>query len=198
VPDAVAPLGLRADLHARRLTMSLDAPREGRPSGRINWILRQLKDATGEVRVAVSFAETRETTSLLLAEAREYPQRLLSPTDPKREPRSFEVAISRPLGVKGGKGQGSFVRETRRQVIDFYGEIVQKIKPWQAPAPKLPEPPAQVPETPQPEPPPFVASDEREVGEGTTPTKPALESAPRQPGLDAWSPEPEEPDSTAT
>jgi hypothetical protein len=107
VPDAVAPLGLRADLHARRLTMSVavDAPREGRPSGRINWILRQLKDATGEVRVAVSFANTRETTSLLLAEAREYPQRLLSPTDPKREPRSFEVAISRPLGVNAARAK---------------------------------------------------------------------------------------------
>lgn len=200
VPDAVAPLALRADLRARQLTtsVSVDAPREGRPPVRINWILRQLKDATGDVRVAVSFANTRETTSLLLAEAREYPQRLLSPTDAKREPRAFEVAITRPLGVKGGKGQGSFVRETRRQVIDFYREIIQKLKPWQAPAPKLPEPPAQVPETPRPEPPPFVASDEREVGEGTTPTEPALESAPGQPGLDARSSESEEPDSTAT
>jgi hypothetical protein len=34
-----------------------------------------------------------------------------------------------PVRVKGGKGQGSFVSETRRQVIDFEGEIVQNLKP---------------------------------------------------------------------
>src|SRR6266508_1391012 len=152
VPDAVAPLALLADLRTRQLTtsVSVDAPREGRPAARINWMLRQLASAPAALRVTVGFANTRETTSLLLGEAREYPQRLLSPTDPKREPRTFELATTRPLGLKSGKGQGSFVRETRRQAIDFYGEIVQNLKPWQAKAPKLPEPPPQVPETPQP------------------------------------------------
>jgi hypothetical protein len=37
-----------------------------------------------------------------------------------------------PLGIKGGKGQGSFVRDTRRQIIGFYGDIVQNLKAWQA------------------------------------------------------------------
>jgi hypothetical protein len=188
VPDAIAPLALTADLRARQLTtgVAVEAPQEGRPLARTRWVLRQLAEASADVRVTVSFANTRETTSLLLAEAREYPQRLLSPTDPKREPRSFELAVTRSLGIKGGKGQGSFVRETRRQVIDFYGEIVQSLKPWHARAPKLPKAPDDVPETPQPEPPPFVASDDREVGEGTTPTEPALDRKAEQPGLDAW------------
>ena len=88
--------------------------------------------------------------------------------------------------LKSGKGQGSFVRETRRQVIDFYGELVQTLKPWQAKAPKLPEPPALVPDTPQPEPPPFVAIDERHPGEATMPDEPAVEQSPEQPGLDLW------------
>jgi hypothetical protein len=181
VPDTIASLALNADLKARQLTTSVtvDAPREGRPASRINWMLRQLSGAPPGVRVTVSFANTRETTSLLLGEAREYPQRLLSPTDAKREPRSFELATTRPLGLKSGKGQRSFVRETRRQVIDFYGELVQNLKPWQARAPKLPEPPAHVPE-----PPPFAAVDERDVGDATTPTEPPLERAPEQPGID--------------
>ena len=54
-------------------------------------------------------------------------------------------------------------------MIDFYREIVQTLKPWQAKAPKLPEPPDEVPVSPQAEPPPFVAADEREVGEAATP-----------------------------
>jgi hypothetical protein len=188
VPDAVAPLSLLADLKSRLLTTSVivEAPRDGRPAARVNWILRQLVAAPMELRITVAFSNTRETTSLLLGEAREYPQRLLSPTDPKREPRSFELATTGSLGLKGGKGQGSFVRETRRQVIDFYREIVQNLKPWQAPAPKLPAPPEHVPETPQAEPPPFVAAEERETGEASTPTEAPLERSPDQPGLDAW------------
>jgi hypothetical protein len=186
VPDAIAPLALNADLKARQLTTSviLDAPREGRPLPRINWILRQMVDSSDALRITVAFANTRETTSLLLGEARQFPQRLLSPTDAKREPRSFELASTRPLGLKAGKGQGSFVRETRRQVIDFYGEVVQNLKPWQAKAPKLPEAPPEVPESPQPEVPPFVAVGQRDAGEGRTPGEPPVDSSQTQPGLD--------------
>jgi hypothetical protein len=186
VPDAVAPVALLADLKARQLTTSVivEAPRESRPPARINWMLKQLASAPPSLRITVAFANTRETTSLLLGEATEYPQRLLCATDAKREPRTFELAVTRPLGLKGGKGQGSFVRETRRQVIDFYREIVQNLKPWQPKAPKLPDAPAEVSETPQSAPPPFVAVDERDAGEATTPSDTAIERKPDQPGLD--------------
>jgi hypothetical protein len=119
----------------------------------------------------------------MLGVAHEFPHRLLSPTDPKREPRSFELAISRALGTKAGKGQGSFVRETRRQVLDFYGELVQNLKRWQPPAPKLFEAPSEVPDAPQAEPPPF-ASDTRDIGEATTADEPTLEPRPSQPDYD--------------
>jgi hypothetical protein len=170
VPDAIAPVAFEADLTARQLTTSVtvDAPREGRAATRINWMLRQLGDAPEGLRVTVSFANARETTSLLLSEAREYPQRLLSPTDPRREPRAFELAITRPLGLKSGKKQGSFVRETRRQVIDFYGELVQNLRPWQAKAPKLLESPAPASDAPQPEPAAFLAVEESDSAEATT------------------------------
>lgn len=171
VPDAVAPVEIIADLRARQVTTSvtLDAPREGRPLSRINWLLRQLRGADPHLRVEVGFAGTRETTSLLLEEAREFPQRLLSPTDPKREPRTLAVAMTRPMGLKRGKGAGSFVGETRKQVFDFYRELVQDLKPWQAKAPKLPEEPDDASPLPQPDPPPFSAADDRDVGEATAP-----------------------------
>lgn len=190
IPDAAAPLALHADLRTRQLTTSItvEAPREGRSGARVNWMLKQLGSAPAALRVTVGFANTRETTSLLLSEAREYPQRLLSPTDPRREPRIFELALAQPLGLKTGKGQGSFVREARRQVIDFYGEIVQNLKAWQAKPPKLPEQPPQASETRHPEPPPFGTTEEREVGEAINPAEPALIRDPMQPGLDVWAP----------
>lgn len=180
VPDAAAPLDIRIDLRARRVLTSatVDAPKEGRPLSRINWLLRQLKDAPSDLRLEVAFANTRETTSLLLRDAREEPKRLLSPSDPKRPPRAFVLETSRPLGTKRGKGRGSFVSDTRAQVIAFYREIVQSLSTWQPKAPQLPaeaHEPAGMPTEGLPDPvatstpPPFMEPDRRDPGEAVEP-----------------------------
>ena len=171
VPDAVGPITVNADLRTRRLSTSVavEAPREGRPLTRVKWILRQTKRAPGELRVDVSFAGARETSSLLLAEAREYPQRLLSATDAKRDPRAFNLTLTRSIGTKRGKGEKSFVLETRKQAVGFYRGIVQDLRAWQPSAPKLPAERDEVPEEPTAEPPPFSAADEREAGEAVDP-----------------------------
>jgi hypothetical protein len=171
VPDAAAPLEIDANLQTQQVTagITVEAPREGRPLSRINWLVRQLSDAPPDLRIEVSFVGARESSAILLEEAREYPHHLLSAVDLKRDPRTFTLAMTRRMGLGRGKGQGSFVREIRRQVTDFYGDIVQNLKAWQPRAPKLPEPPAVVSEQPQPEPPPFIAVEERDIGEGTTP-----------------------------
>lgn len=74
------------------------------------------------------------------------------------------------MGTKRGKGERSFVAETRKQAVDFYRSLVQNLRAWQPPAPKLPDEPAPetAPETPTPEPPPFTA-EEREPGEARDP-----------------------------
>jgi hypothetical protein len=171
VPDAVAPVQLIADLRARQVTtaVTLDAPREGRPLSRVNWLLRQLRDADRNLRLEVGFVGTRETTSLLLAEAGEYPQRLLSPSDAKREPRTLTLAMTRPMGLKRGKGQGSFVGDARKQLFDFYRDVVQDLKPWQAKAPKLRDERAEREPLPQHDPPAFSAVDLRDPGEAAAP-----------------------------
>jgi hypothetical protein len=141
IPDAVGPVSIVADLRTRKVTTSVElkAPAEGRPQTRINWALKQLGGAPADLRVDVRFAKTQQTSSLLLMEARESPSRLLCASDPKREPRSFELALTRKMGLKRGIDGGSFSRETRRQTVLFYRDLIQNLKAWRPPAPKLSE-----------------------------------------------------------
>jgi hypothetical protein len=162
VPDAVGPLTVEADLRTRTLSTSvtIEAPREKRPRTRVSWLTRQLKQAPGDLRLDASFVGARETSSLLLSEAREYPDRLLSAADPKRNPRAFDLTLTKPMGTKRGKGEKSFVLETRQQAVDFYRRIVQDLHAWQPSAPKLPDEPDDVPTTPEPQPPPLAPKSE--------------------------------------
>lgn len=140
VPGAVGPIDVEADLRARltRVSVKLNAPKEGRPQTRINWMLRQLKKAPEDLRIEVQFARTKESSALLLKDAHEDPKALLSHSDPKRDPRSFTLSLARPLGTKRGRGERSFVHETRRHVVGFYGDLVEGLTDWRPKAPKLP------------------------------------------------------------
>lgn len=141
VPDAVGPITIEADLRARQVTTSVevDAPGDGRPKTRVNWLLRQLNDAPGDLRVEAAFTGSRQTTSCLFDACREQPERLLLPGDDKRPPRRFTVALTRSMGSKRGRGDDSFVSVTQRQLIDFYRDLVQNLRPWAARAPRLRE-----------------------------------------------------------
>jgi len=141
VPDAVAPIEIAANLRSRQVTTSvvLAAPGDGRQQTRINWLLRQLRGADPRLRVTSAFANTRDTSSVLLGEANDQPARLLSTTDKRREIRSFEVALTRAMGLKAGRGAGTFIGDTRAQLFAFYGEVVQDMVGWQRKAPRLPD-----------------------------------------------------------
>jgi hypothetical protein len=132
---------LVADLRTRQLTTSIDltAPREGRQPTRVKWLIRQLPEADARLRLSSSFVNTRETASALLGEVRNQPQRLLNSSEPRREIRAFEIALTRGMGLKNGRGAGSFIEETRSQLHDFYGQVVQNLTSWQPRAPRLPE-----------------------------------------------------------
>ena len=85
----------------------------------------------------------------MLPDVREKPESLLLGDDPKREPTGFDLALSRDMGIKRGKGRGSFIAQTMDQMLDFYGEVLQSLQRWTAAPPKLQEPkaPAEEPET---------------------------------------------------
>lgn len=59
IPDAVAPVDVVVDLRAAKVTASadIDAPRDGRPTPHINWLVRQLKDAPAGLRIDAFMAQ---------------------------------------------------------------------------------------------------------------------------------------------
>jgi hypothetical protein len=141
IPNAVGPVQITADIRASRITASVEisAPAEGRATTRINWLLRQLKDASDGLRVDAYALHSRAGTSALLKAVREKAEVLIE--DPKRELRTFRIALSTPMGTKRGEGRGSFVTSVLDLLDEFYRSVVQNLKPWSAAPPKLrPEP----------------------------------------------------------
>ena len=149
IPDTVGNLIVVADLRAGKITchVDIDAPREGRPATRVNWLVRQLKDAPETVRVEAFAAHARGNSAAeLLRVVRENPLALVP--DVNRETRSFRVALDHPLGSKRGLGRGSFIDSVLDAVDAFYGEVLQNLKAWAATPPKLREQAEAEPVTP--------------------------------------------------
>jgi hypothetical protein len=169
VPDAAGAIDLEADLRGRRFRTSIvvAAPKEGRPSTRINWMLRQLATAKDDLLIEVRYPNQKEPTSCSLKEAKARVERLLYAADHKREPMSFRLIMSKDLGMKRGRLAGSFVHESKQQTSDFYRSIVQGLRLWAPAAPKLPAAASATPIA-SPEPPPFTSGD-RDFGEAVEP-----------------------------
>lgn len=144
IPGSVGPISLTADIRARQVSASVEiqAPREGKPLTRINWLLRQLRQAPDHLRVDAFFSQSRDSSSELLKDLRGDPGLLL--VDPKREIRVFRVTQAVPMGTKRDQGEGSFVSSVLALVEAFYGTVVQGLRPWTAAAPKLPRPAPEV------------------------------------------------------
>lgn len=170
IPHAVAPIHVSVDLRAGQVTASVDleAPREGRPTTRVNWLLRQLKTAPDSVRLEAFVANARGPGAAeLLHSVREDPSTLV--TDPKRDLRGFRVAMSAPMGLKRGRGRGCFIDSVLDLVDTFYADVVQHLKAWSASPPRMREPIA----TPAPAS-PVLASTALSSQDGTTDEEPAL------------------------
>jgi hypothetical protein len=138
IPNTVGPITVSADLRAGRVTVSteIDAPREGRALTRVNWLIRQLKAAPEILRLDCFAIHARgASTSGLLRDVRQNPGLLLA--DPRRELRTFRLALTGPMGSKRGQGRGSFVGAVLDLLDTFYESTVQTVKPWAAAPPKL-------------------------------------------------------------
>jgi hypothetical protein len=138
IPDTVGHLVITADLRASRITchVDVDAPREGRSTTRINWLVRQLKEAPGATRVEAFVAHARGSSAAeLLATLRDNPTVLL--VDHGKELRSFRVATVTGLGPKRGRGRGAFIDSVLTAVDTFYAEVLGSLQAWSAAPPKL-------------------------------------------------------------
>jgi hypothetical protein len=139
IPGTAAPLDVTADLRTNRVTVSAEvsAPDEGRPATRVNWLVRQLREAPDALRIDAYATGVRGSMSELLRTAREDPTRLIA--DPKRELRSFRITAASSLGSKRGTGRGSFIDSVLAGIDGFYEAVLQQLRPWTAKAPQLPK-----------------------------------------------------------
>jgi hypothetical protein len=172
IPNAVGPLMVTADLRANRVTchVDLDAPREGRPTTRVNWLIRQLRAAPDTTRVEAFILHGRGAgTADLIRNIRDNPAVLVP--GPAKELRSFRLALTSPLGTKRGRGRGSFIDSVRDAVDSFYGEVLQYIKAWTAAPPRLRE-------IPEPAPPPVALSSTSLSSQDGPEPPPASPAAP--------------------
>lgn len=147
VPNSVGPIEIEADLRSRQITVStrLDAPGEGRSKGRVSWLLRQLQEAPDSVKVETRAARSGTTYAATLASARQEPEILHPEKD--RDIKQFRVSMTRNIGLKRDVGKGSFIESVVGTTEDFYRDVLQNLRAWKAPPPKLPK---KVMETPPP------------------------------------------------
>jgi hypothetical protein len=137
IPDVAGPLSIVADLRARQIiaSTSIEAPREGTSRGRVSWLLRQLQDAPDGVRIQLRLAYRSEPLSAALSAARTDPSVIYPP--PGKELRGFNLSLSSSMGLKRDAGRGSFIESVLAAAETFYGEVLQKLRPWKAAPPKL-------------------------------------------------------------
>ena len=138
IPGAVGVLSVTADVRAGKITchVDVDAPKEGKPTTRVNWLVRQLKAAPESVRLESFAAYSRGPGNAeLLKAVRDNPSLLIG--DAGKEIRSFRVAANSPAGTKRGTGRGSFIDSVLDAIDSFYEEVIQNLKPWMPAPPKL-------------------------------------------------------------
>lgn len=137
IPNTVSEIALNADLRTQQIvaSVSVGAPKIGRATTRINWLLRQLKSTSPDVRLDSWGMRSRSSMSDLLGTVRKN-QTLLVPID-NREIVSFTVSLARPMGLKRSAGKRSFVDSVLHTLDDFYEDVVQNLREWQPAAPKL-------------------------------------------------------------
>ena len=140
VPNSVGDIVVSADLKARMVSasVSLSAPREGRPKTRLNWLVRQLGQAPESTRIDIGFEGTRRTASELLSELRLDTDKGLD-EDRTNVPRWFRIALTADMGLKKGAGSGSFIQSITGILDTFYGDVVRNVKSWAPRTRRLPD-----------------------------------------------------------
>lgn len=137
IPGAAGDVTVAADLVAKQVSasISLGAPDTGRAATKVRWLLRQLDEAPGQLRVEAAFHGTRRTSAALLRDVREDETVLL--LERSSDPRSFTLTLTLTMGERRDNRKGSFIESMSTLLSRFYGEVVQSLRPWQASAPRL-------------------------------------------------------------
>ncbi|WP_432563982.1 TerD family protein [Kineococcus sp. SYSU DK003] len=137
VPGAAGPLTVVADLRTSQIRTSvrIQAPQEGGAQRRVTWLLRQLKDAPDDVLVDVSFSSRSGSTCERLGDVRDQPAVLLPERDV--EVAAFTLSRTSPMGTKRSGVKNAFIPSVTDGLESFYTAVVQPLRAWVPPAPKL-------------------------------------------------------------
>jgi hypothetical protein len=121
------------------VSIEVRAPELARSTSRINWLLRQLRDAPADCRVDARFVRSRQTTSELVGSLRGDSSLLVDPAP--TPPRSFVLTLARPVGGNRGTGRNSFINDLTALITEFHTTVAAGLHEWQPPKPKSSAPP---------------------------------------------------------
>ena len=134
VPNAASAVYVTSDLRAQVITCSakIDAPIKEHAKTRANWLLRQLKDAPSSLRIQVNGPKKKDAGPVVsLEQALKKPEILVKDVD-------FEIkAFTLTLTTKTSFKRSVFIDNSVKAVNHFYQSVVQNLKIWIPPAPKV-------------------------------------------------------------
>lgn len=140
IPGAASKVNIDVDIASGNVKchFSISAPESGRNQSRVNWLVRQLDGAPSDTYVYWTYKRSRAPEAPIKLDDlrnKEFGYHL----DNSREISVFRVEVLRKMGTKRTAGQGGFINSVVDAIEITYGQVLQKVKIWQAPAPKLSE-----------------------------------------------------------
>jgi len=141
VPDTAAPIDVCINIAQRTITSSakIKAPADKQSTkARLNWVLRQIqKTPDSGIHVRLYWPGRGPHTQHTLAALRND----VSIADQGREKiqvSAIEICLVRELGGRFAQSK-NFIKDLEAAVPDFYESVMQYLKAWQPPAPRMRE-----------------------------------------------------------
>ena len=151
--DSAGDIAIKILLPSKTAQYSIEVnpPTKGLQATRVKWISRYLKSVpTGNIEVSADWLEPGKrkgfSTSCSMQEYMEDAGRLLHdrdgyPIPKKAEPRLLRIEATRGLRPMRGKSSVPVLQDISQGLEDFYHIIVQDLRPYVPPAPKMKEEP---------------------------------------------------------
>lgn len=140
VPHTAGDMEIAADIKAKQLTVSteVEAPRDRGARGRITWLVNQLAAAPAKTVIEAWPKNARTPLAAVSLEQLREDRTLLCPDN--KEAARFRVLLRGEMGLarKSGRKTLSFIESALRLLDEFYAGVVQNLKPWRPPAPRMP------------------------------------------------------------
>ncbi|MDQ0314505.1 hypothetical protein [Amorphus orientalis] len=141
IKDAAGPLECCIDVKTKTIisSMKVRAPSDRvKANSRLKWLLRQLHNISAEeMFVRLHWTGPGSFTQHPLAELRENPDLVLRDRL-NAQLHTLEVCLVRGLARRFGQRK-NFITDVEALVPEFYERAGQRLKPWQASAPKIRE-----------------------------------------------------------